>query len=552
MALWVTILTWCFVCGLVVFACVMDLIHNRKPPNKYPFKFKFTRFINWFIIGMAYACTYFGRYNMSLLNTSDVHDMLGVSASEFGLVLTIAYIFYAVFVTVNGTFVDRMGGKRAMMIGTLGSSTMNLLMGIYVYFTNIKGKANIAILASMYSINDFFQTFCTTAICKVGVSWYHITERGLFSGLFGIIISFGFFLAFQVNGLFKTVLHYSAIFTIPSVMLGTFCVLIILFTSATPEDAGWPPVQPEEDDENSSDQKIERTALLSSQEEDPKDMGSSSQTDKIEPIPGQVTSDQTYQLSPSIQVASTENGPQEAKIVVKDYGMPFTQVLKTIFCNPVFLVLCVVDFCVGWCRDGFLNNYTNYIRTKWGVAEDSILYEVSTTGVTVGSMFGSLGAGVISDMCCGSRRPPVGFFSLIFFTGFITMIYFAPAPWVACVGLACTSFCFSSVHGIITSTCAMDFAGEKATATAVGVLDGVQKIGSSLTGVIIGKLWERWSYKGWLLSMIPAGGLGALLMIPILNKKGKGLETKDKKKKRGCGRRRRESQIEVADSNDKI
>jgi hypothetical protein len=54
----------------------------------------------------------------------------------------------------------------------------------------------------------------------------------------------------------------------------------------------------------------------------------------------------------------------------------------------------------------------------------------------------------------------------------------------------------------------------------VGLLDGIQKIGSSLTGVIMGAIYDRWGYRGWLISLLPAATLGALLLIPILNRKG--------------------------------
>jgi sugar phosphate permease len=119
---------------------------------------------------------------------------------------------------------------------------MNIIMGFFLLLSPIKGVGNIVVMSILFSTSDFFQTFCTTAICKVGVYWYHISERGLYSGIFGIIIAFGFYLAFQVNGGIKTEMHYSAIFFVPGLMLAIFSLLTFAFVRSSPEDAGYLPV----------------------------------------------------------------------------------------------------------------------------------------------------------------------------------------------------------------------------------------------------------------------------------------------------------------------
>jgi hypothetical protein len=54
----------------------------------------------------------------------------------------------------------------------------------------------------------------------------------------------------------------------------------------------------------------------------------------------------------------------------------------------------------------------------------------------------------------------------------------------------------------------------------VGLLDGSQKIGSSLTGIVMGIIYERFGSQGWLVSLMPAAVLGALLLIPVIGRKG--------------------------------
>ena len=45
----------------------------------------------------------------------------------------------------------------------------------------------------------YFQSYGAVAIVKVNAHWFHVRERGGFSGIFGTMISSGIFLAFTVN-----------------------------------------------------------------------------------------------------------------------------------------------------------------------------------------------------------------------------------------------------------------------------------------------------------------------------------------------------------------
>jgi OPA family glycerol-3-phosphate transporter-like MFS transporter len=147
----------------------------------------------------------------------------------------------------------RLGGRNAATFGAVCSGAINigtffffvnfcyinLGMGFFVLFTKMKGIINVIILALMFSACHFCQTFCTTSFCKVGVYWYHISERGLFGGLFGVTLALGFFLAFEINGTVKTQAHYSAVLFLPGVVLTVTGVLVALFVKSSPEEAGY-------------------------------------------------------------------------------------------------------------------------------------------------------------------------------------------------------------------------------------------------------------------------------------------------------------------------
>ena len=53
-----TIVDTILVIVIVFGACCLDLMHN---PLHHPRKFVVRRFLNWFLVGITYASTYFGR-----------------------------------------------------------------------------------------------------------------------------------------------------------------------------------------------------------------------------------------------------------------------------------------------------------------------------------------------------------------------------------------------------------------------------------------------------------------------------------------------------------
>ena len=152
-------------------------------------------------------------------------------------------------------------------------------------------------------------------------------------------------------------------------------------------------------------------------------------------------------------------------------------------------------------------------------------------------MFGSLSAGILSDAVFGHRRPPVAFVYYIILTFTYVAMIWCNTGWAFAFLVAVAAIWLNGLNGLITSTCAMDFAGSAATGTAVGLLDGVQKVGSSLTGSLMGLILDsktpgssqassasfeplitRKNYEHWVESLIPAALLATILLLCIINR----------------------------------
>jgi OPA family glycerol-3-phosphate transporter-like MFS transporter len=92
--------------------------------------------------------------------------------------------------------------------------------------------------------------------------------------------------------------------------------------------------------------------------------------------------------------------------------------------------------------------------------------------------------------------------------------------------LGLTAMFIFGVHGMLSGTASMDFGGRKAAATVTGALDGVQYVGSGLTGFGLGYILNRFGWDGtpmaagyqpqnawvWVGCIIPFSLVGAYIM----------------------------------------
>src|SRR5882757_1827459 len=100
-----------------------DSARFQLPPGFRP-----RRGLNWGIIGLMYTSFYLCRYNFSLANKS-IADEFHFTKSDMSTIISAQLLAYAVGQIINGLLTDRIGGKRAMLIGAAGTVTMNVLFG---------------------------------------------------------------------------------------------------------------------------------------------------------------------------------------------------------------------------------------------------------------------------------------------------------------------------------------------------------------------------------------------------------------------------------------
>ena len=415
--------------------------------------FMLRRFINWFPLGMTYAFLYMGRYNLNVSKNA-----LGslMTKEDFGIIFGTGTIAYALSFLVNGPLVDRIGGKKGIVIAALGSSLANILMGGLTYLA-VTGRAPArltAAYAALYALNMYFQSYGAVSIIKVKAYWFHVRERGVFGAIFGTLISFGVYFAFdwgaaivkmtqanptgeigwlhriiqQVFALKATPVDATwAVFFIPAALMLFWAVMDWWLIKDTPEEAGF-------EDFDTHD---------------------------------------------------ASSGAMHVELSTMD-------LLKKVFGSPLMLLIAVVELTSGVLRNGIIQWY-NIFAHEVKLPGADIFNNHWGLWLCVFGIVGGFTGGLLSDKLFQSRRgPPAALLGGFMFLLVMTMsLFLFSSPVVTALCALLTSMAVIGVHSLMSGTAAADFGGRKATATCSGIVDGFVYLGSGIQSFCIGFLTPK-------------------------------------------------------------
>src|SRR5262249_38954456 len=146
---------------------------------------------------------------------------------------------------------------------------MNIVLGVVTYLV-ATGRLKIKLVVAfsiIYAANMYFQSYGAVSIIKVKAYWFHVRERGVFGAIFGTLISFGTYFAFdwgqaivdrskggakQTTWLGQTIQSVFAsrampnvdatwaVFFIPAAILLFWAILDVWLIRDTPECCGFP------------------------------------------------------------------------------------------------------------------------------------------------------------------------------------------------------------------------------------------------------------------------------------------------------------------------
>ncbi len=414
-------------------------------------EFRRRRFLNWFPLGVTYAAFYMGRYNLNVSST-EFMSRFHLTKGEFGIIATAGFWTYALSVILNGPLTDRIGGRRAILIAALGSAALNATIGL-LFFGGWATKVLVG-MSLLYAVNQYFQSFAALSVVKTNAPWFHVRERGVFGGVFGIMISSGYFLAMTVGGWILASLPWYCVFLIPSAALGLMYFVDKALVADSPREAGF---------------------------------------------------------------ADFDTGDATSRMADKEKPVDLVYLVQNVFTNKVILTLMAAEFCTGFVRQALLLWFVPFLKEVHHIHHGTPLFSVATVGITVGGIAGGLLCGFLSDRVFQSRRPPVAFVFYLGQILSLLVLGWVSTPAAAACMIGFTCLWIFGVHGMLSGTASMDFGGTKAAATVTGLLDGIQYVAAGLTGFLLGSLLDRFGWSAWTKMIIPFSALGGCLMLTLWN-----------------------------------
>jgi MFS transporter, OPA family, glycerol-3-phosphate transporter len=398
---------------------------------------------------------------------------------DFGWIFGIGTVVYGVSFLVNGPLVDKIGGKRGIIIGAVGASLANIVLGVltYMVITNRLKMRLVVAFSAIYALNMYFQSYGAVSIIKVKAYWFHVRERGVFGAIFGTLISFGVYFAFDwgkaivdmaaanpageigwlhalIQRVFvpdaKPVNATWAVFFIPAAILLVWALLDWWIIKDTPEEADFPHFDP----------------------------------------------------------ADASSGQMHLELTTMD-------LLKKVFASPLMLMIAMIGLTSGVLRNGIMTWYFIFAAQ---VKQTGAEFFLDHWGLLL-CLFGVVGGfagGMVSDRFFHSRRgPPTAILcGIMFVLALLMTIYLFSSPFIVGLAALLITTAVIGVHSLMSGTAAADFGGRKATATCSGIVDGFTYLGTGLQAISLGYLTGH-SWFWWPIFLMPFALLGCFLALKI-------------------------------------
>ena len=423
---------------------------------KYPSGFRPRRGLNWGVVGLMYTSYYLCRYNLPLANKA-ISDQFHFTKSDMSSIISAQLLAYAIGQIINGLLTDRLGGKRAMLIGAAGTGTMNLLFGASSFW------GFLWLFVLLRGIDGYTQAFGAPGFIKINAAWFSQNERGTFAGIFGFMINLGrlginyfgaaLLAGFVFLGMWQVPpLHWRWLFWIPAGVASLVAITLAFVVKDTPEEAGYTGVHAGEADHADAD------------------------------IHGELKT-----------------------------------VFKKIVSNPLVWIVALAYSCTGAVRQCIDQWFPRYFQEVYHLPLLSARFQWLGFLIPFVASAGSLISGIISDRLFQGRRAPVASGVYFIEVGVILVATQVHTLNWALVFFVLISFTVNSTHSLLGPAAAMDIGGRKMAAFASGVIDSFQYFGASVALKAFGYLLDKsWGY--YFYFMLPFGVIGGLLMFAIRNR----------------------------------
>jgi MFS transporter, OPA family, glycerol-3-phosphate transporter len=417
--------------------------------------FRRRRALNWVSLGLLYAAYYMCRYNITIANPI-LRETFGWSKEQIGFIVSAGFWTYALSVFFNGPTADRIGGRKAILFGGTMVIIFTLTFGIAQFVVSDLLGRSASVLLTVLIINwmltNYFQSFGALSIVKVNAAWFHVRERGVFGGIFGVMIQAGRLGIMAVGGLIVTYLSWQFVFYIPAALL----LIIVLWGYKTianaPEDTGFAHLDPQDGSEDELHVKVNYAWIMK----------------------------RVFTNKTMLTIALAEFCTGFVRHGVDQWFPSFMREVHHVAFNSKEFLLTAVGMPAGAILGGLV------------------------AGTMSDKVFRSRRPPVAAIFFFGQAAALVGlFFSQKW------------GPFVSIWMFMLVSMCIQGTHSLLSGVASMDFGGKKAAASAAGLFDGCQYLAGGVVGWGLGWFLDKFGWANWTWSIIPFSIIGGVLMISL-------------------------------------
>jgi len=428
-------------------------ITDKEQIDKIYAQWRMRIFLSMFF---GYIIFYTCRKNLSVALPA-IQAELHYSMTELGLLGSSLYFTYAAGKFINGIISDNTNAKRILPTALFISALANILFVVCAYTIpsepiSIFGLPPVSILlwslAFLWGINGWFQSMGFPPIAKNLSYWFCNKERGFKWSLWSSSHELGTYLSVILSGFLVTKFGWQSAFYVPACFAILFCFLFYKNLQDKPASIGLPDIEKYKN------------------------------PDYVEPV--------------------TENKTEEDNYTYTDIFK------KYIIKNPIVWLLALAYIFVYVVRNGTIDWIATYLYQQKGYSIADAAKCLSFLPLI--GVFGTVGAGFVSDKFFKGRRAPVNVICMILLT--VCLYLFKINDSIAfnyvLVSLIGVFTCGPQV--LIGGLCAVESSSKKVASAVTGFCGMFGYIGSILSGVGTGFIVDKYSWNGaiwfWILSAV--------------------------------------------------
>jgi OPA family glycerol-3-phosphate transporter-like MFS transporter len=288
----------------------------------------------------------------------------------------------------------------------------------------------------------------------VNAGWFHVRERGVFGGIFGIMIQAGRLGIMAAGGLIVTYLAWQFVFFIPAALLLIVVLLGYKFIANSPDDVGFKHLDPGDGSEAEKNVKVNFAWIAK----------------------------KVFTNKTMLTIALAEFCTGFVRHGIDQWFPSFMHEVHNLSFNSKEFLLTAVGMPIGAIAGGLM------------------------AGTVSDKVFGS------------RRPPVAALFFVGQGLALIGLHYSqAWGPLASIWMFMLVSMCIQGTHSLLSGVASMDFGGKRAAASAAGMFDGCQYLAGGVVGWGLGWFLDKFGWANWAWSIIGFSALGALLMFSLWN-----------------------------------